>query len=456
MKTNQQPALRCFAVSALSLAATVCVAQNPIFQTFFSADPAPLVYKDTLFLYVGHDEDNAPENTYTMRDYRLFSTTDMVNWTDRGTPLPITEFAWSGLDANAAQCIERNGKFYWYISTRDKTDTGVAIGVAVSDKPTGPFKDALGHSLIKNSQTTYNKNSWDDLDPTVFIDDDGQAYLTWGNNACYWVKLNEDMISYSGKIHFYDIDDKREFGPDFEEAPWTYKRNGMYYLMYAANFPEDIRYAMSKGPIGPWKYQGVVMEKLNTKSNTNHAGVIDYKGHSYFFYHKAVLPGGHDKRRSVCVDEFAYNADGTIPTIKATEAGISKPLHNLNPFQRTEAETMAWGEGIETQPSTDGGMLVTDISNGDYIKVRSVDFGAGATLFTACVNATLKGGTIDIRLDKPDGLSVGKLTVSTTNKQWKNQTTKIKGATGVHDLYLVFTAKATEKPFLFDYWTFGM
>ena len=440
---------------ALALFAQVGMAQNPVIQSIYTADPAPMVYKDTLFLYVGHDDDNAPENKYLMRDYRLFSTTDMVNWTDRGTPLKIDAFAWSGLDANAAQCIERNGKFYWYISTSDKTDTGVAIGVAVSDKPTGPFKDAVGKSILKNSQTTYGKHSWDDLDPTVFIDDDGQAYLTWGNNACYWVKLNEDMISYSGRIHFYDIDDKREFGPDFEEAPWTYKRNGKYYLLYASGFPENIRYTMSNGPIGPWKYQGVVMERLPQKSGTNHPGIIDFKGNSYFFYHKAVAPDGHDKRRSVCVEQFTYNADGTIPTLKATDEGILKPIHNLNPFVRTEAETMAWGQGIETISPSENSVLVTDIDNGDFIKVRSVDFASGAKTFSAVVSSVAKGGVIDIRLDSKDGASVGKLTVGNTANKWKTLSASVKIAGGVHDLYFVFSGKATTKLFNFDCWSFS-
>jgi hypothetical protein len=440
---------------AMALLANVTVAQNPIIQSIYTADPAPMVYKDTVFLYVGHDRDDAPENKYLMKDYRLFSSTDMVNWTDRGTPLSISAFAWSGQDANAAQCIERDGTFYWYISTSDKTDGGVAIGVAVSDKPTGPFKDALGHSLIKNSQTKYAAHGWDDLDPTVYIDTDGQAYLTWGNNACYWVKLNPDMLSYTGRIHFYDIDDKREFGPDYEEAPWTYTRNGKYYLVYASGFPENIRYAMSDGPIGPWKYKGVVMERLATKSNTNHPGIVDFKGNSYFFYHKAALPGGHDKRRAVCVEPFQYLPDGSIPTLQATDGGVLKPVANLNPYARTEAETMAWGEGIETESLSDGKVVVTDIQGGDWIKVRAVDFGAGAKTFSAVVSGVLKGGAVELRLDNVDGISLGTLALPAVAKGWKTVKTSVKPVSGVHDLYLVFKGKSTDTSFRMDGWQFG-
>ena len=139
-------------------------AQNPIVQTHYTADPAPMVYRDTLYLYVGCDEKDAPRNAYLMREYRLYTTTDMVNWTDHGAVLRTSAFGWSAGDASAAQCIGRNGKFYWYISSQNRFKPGSSIGVAVGDTPYGPFKDALGHALVTNDMTTYAKHSWDDLD----------------------------------------------------------------------------------------------------------------------------------------------------------------------------------------------------------------------------------------------------------------------------------------------------
>jgi len=159
-------------------------AQNPIIQTIYTADPAPMVYKDTLFLYTGHDEDNA--TWFTMKDWHVYSTTDMLNWVDRGSPLSLKTFTWATKDAWAGQCIYRNGKFYWYVPVNTKD--GMSIGVAVSNKPTGPFTDALEKPMISGG--------WGYIDPTVFIDDNGQAYLYWGNPHLYYVKLNEDMISY--------------------------------------------------------------------------------------------------------------------------------------------------------------------------------------------------------------------------------------------------------------------
>lgn len=311
-------------VLSLLTAPLLAMAQAPIVKDMFTADPAPLVVGDTLFLYTGHDDNNAPKEKYVMKDWLLFSTTDMVNWEFRGTPLKSSDFSWSAGDANAAQCIERNGKFYWYVSVTSKNDPGVAVGVAVSDYPTGPFKDAIGKPLIINSQTTYASHSWDDLDPTVFIDDDGQAYLYWGNNALYCVKLNEDMISYSGEIKAFDIKDKTQFGVDFEEAPWFYKRKKKYYMVYASGLPESIHYAMSNSPMGPWSYQGVIMETIGN-THTNHPGIVEYKGKSYFFYHDATLPNSNDKRRNICVEKMMYDNDGTIMTVTPRD-GITKPV----------------------------------------------------------------------------------------------------------------------------------
>jgi Beta-xylosidase len=444
-----------FAILTATLSVNVTNAQNPIIQTMYTADPAPIILNDTLFLFVGHDEDDTNINGYLMRDYRIFTTTDMVNWTAHKTPLKTSDFSWSAHDASAAQCIERDGKFYWYISSLNKNFPGVSVGVAVSDFPYGPYKDALGKALITNDMTKFAPHSWDDLDPSVFIDDDGQAYLFWGNNACYWAKLNKDMISIDGEIHALDIFDKSAFGPDFEEAPWVYKRNGNYYMIYASGGPESLHYTIAKSIQGPWKYQGVIMP-TEGKSSTNHPGVIDYKGNSYIFYHNAALPGGHDKRRSVCVEQFTYNADGTIPQMIMTE-GIKKGVGVLNPFIRTEAETIAWSEGLKLGEDNNTGVYVTSIHKGDYLKVRDVDFGEkGATKFTASVASRYFGGTIEIRLGSADGRLVGSLKVPYTGEwdAWELHSTTIEKTTGVHDLYLVFTGGEPYELFNFDYWKF--
>lgn len=433
----------------------ICNAQNPIIQTIFTADPAPLIHNDTVFLYVGHDEDDAPSRSFLMREYSLFTTTDMVNWTAHPTPLKTSDFKWSAADASAAQCIERNGKFYFYISSQNKTSPGVSVGVAVSDSPYGPFKDALGEALVTNNMTTFGRHSWDDLDPSVWIEDNGQAYLYWGNNACYWAKLNEDMVSLDGPITALDIFDKSAFGPDFEEAPWVYKRNGIYYMIYASTAVESIHYSTSKTIEGPWEYGGELMPHSG-KSGSVHPAMLDYKGNSYFYYHNAALPGGGDFNRSVCIEQFEYNPDGSIPAIKKTE-GVTKSVGKLNPFVRTEAETMAWSEGLNIDECNEVGVYVNSIHNSDFIKVRDVDFGEGGiSKFEASVSSRYFGGQIEIHLDNAEGELVGTLEVPYIGDwdDWQIVSTEVKEVKGNHDLYFLFKGREPAELFRFDYWKF--
>jgi len=444
-------------ILAMVFACQSVFAQNPIIQTVYTADPAPMVYKDTLFLYTGHDEDDATEDRFVMKDYLLFSTTDMVNWTHHGQVLSTEWFGWTApLNANAAQVTFRNGKFYFYLSPWSAlTDKGDCIAVAVSDSPFGPFKDALGKPLINPGQTTYSGHLWEDLDPTVLIDNDGQAYLYWGNNALYCVKLNKDMISYSGKIITFDIKNKNEFGPDYEEAPWLFKRNNTYYLLYAAHIPEAIYYATSSKPTGPWKYGGIVMRAMAQGSIGNHPAAIEFKGEWFFFYMNQDLPGGHSKRRAVNVIPFKFNPDGSIPELKHSKQGVLKPLKNLNPYQRVEAETIAWAEGVKTYGTRKTNVYVTKINNGDYIKVRSVDFGKGPDKFSACIASATGGSQIEVRIDSVDGPLIAVIKVDNTGgwENWIVRSSKTEQVKGIHDVYFVFKGGDGDL-FNFDWWRF--
>ena len=423
-----------------------CYADNPIIQSKFTADPAPMVYKDTVFLYTSHDEDDA--TGFKMLNWMLYTSTDMVNWTDRGIIASLKTFSWAGDNgAWAPQCINRNGKFYLYCPVAQKNGR-MAIGVAVSDSPYGPFTDPLGKPLIANSS--------DDIDPTVFIDDDGQAYLYWGNPNCYYIKLNEDMISYSGVL--VKIDSKPS---NYQEGPWFYKRNGHYYLAYASTCcPEGIGYAMSNSPTGLWEYKGMIVDP-NQKSSGNHPGIIDYKGNSYVFgFNYAInfsLTSTHRERRSVCVEKMNYNPDGTIQKISWWSETGAPQIGTLNPFIRTEAETIAWESGIETEKKDKNKVYITDIDDGDFIKVKGVNFGDnGAGVFSANLATALNGSEIELRIDSLKGTKIGALQVSDTGGRdiWKLESTSINNVSGVHDLFLVFKGKADEKLFDFDYWQF--
>ncbi|WP_425553903.1 family 43 glycosylhydrolase [Dactylosporangium salmoneum] len=424
-------------------------ADNPIVQTIYTADPAPLVYNGRVYLYTGHDEDNS--TYFTMRDWRVWSSADMVNWTDHGSPMSLSTFSWASSDAWAGQTVYRNGKFYWYVPVRMANGSN-AIGVGVADSPTGPFHDALGRPLIQGSE----------IDPTVFIDDDGQAYLYYGNPHLWYVKLNADMISTAGSPAQIPLT-TAGFGTRsgntsrptlFEEGPWVYKRNGLYYNVFAAKCcSEYIAYSTATGPTGPWTFRGTVMPTQGA-SFTNHPGIVDFNGGSYFFYHNGALPGGSGYTRSVAVEKFSYNSDGTIPTINMTTTGAPQ-VGTLNPYVRQEAETIAWENGVETEPSSEGGMNVGFIENGDNIKVKGVAFGNGATSFSARGASATSGGRIELHLDSLNGTLVGTCTVAGTGgwQTWTTVTCPVSGATGTHDLYFKYTG-GSGNLFNVNWWQF--
>lgn len=291
---------------------------NPVFRHKYTADPAALVHKNKMYIFAGQDVCPPRENRYVMNNWLVFSSEDMKTWTEHPVPLRPADFAWANGEAWASQVIERNGKFFWYVTVNHGTIHGKSIGVAVSDKPEGPYKDAKGKAIITNDLTTqFTKISWEDIDPTVYIDNDGQAYLFWGNTQCYYVKLKENMIDTIGPIvPVLNL-------PRYTEAPWIHKHKNWYYLSYASEFPEKIVYAMSKKITGPWEYKGIINE-LAGNSNTNHQSIVEFKGKWYFVYHNggADVNGG-SFRRSVCIDRLYYNKNGTIKRVVMTTEGIN-------------------------------------------------------------------------------------------------------------------------------------
>ena len=237
----------------------------------------------------------------------------MKTFTEHPVPLKITDFTWatSG-DAFAGHVAERNGKYYWYISTN-----WTGIGVAVADRPQGPYKDALGKPLLTNKDCYDSSHSWACIDPAIFTDDDGTAWIFWGNRECYYAKLKDNMIEIDGEIRKIDFP-----GFSFTEAPWVHKYNGKYYLTYATEFPEKIAYAMADNIQGPWEYKGILNE-IAGNSNTNHQGIVEFKGQWYFLYHNGgINTDGGSYSRSVCIDKMYYNADGTIRKIEMTTKGV--------------------------------------------------------------------------------------------------------------------------------------
>ena len=469
----------------------------PLFQTKYTADPSPLVVGDTLFLYTSHDaspEDIPDENEkssagFFMYDWLLWSTTDMVNWTEHGAVASLKEFKWRSREngAWAIQTVERDGKYYLYAPLH-----GHGIGVLVADTPYGPFRDPLGEPLV------WQKEHWDDIDPSVFIDDDGQAYMYWGNPHTYCVKLNKDMISTQGDIFVLNPEDgvmrpvKQEGAkinlriPEeqkaswavqhYQEGPWLYKRDGHYYLAYATTCcPEALGYAMSTSPMGPWKWKNYIMRPTD-RDRGNHPGICDYKGHSYVFGQDYDLMHletfVHHERRSVSATEITYNGDGTIQEVPYwLDQQPMKQLHWLNPYRRVEAETMAWGYGLKSakmgiantgvvadMPESTGkrNMYIFDIDDGEYIRLRGVDFGEKGARSFAITAAATGQCALTLRLDSCEGPIIGTLDIRSTGgtEIYTPFTTKVSGAKGVHDLYLCFSHPSGDVRL--DWWKFDL
>ncbi|MBO4656164.1 MAG: family 43 glycosylhydrolase [Bacteroidales bacterium] len=398
-----------------------------------------MVYDGKVFLYTTHDEDWGAN--FEMYDWLLYTSEDMVNWTDHGAVASTKDFAWRSRDngAWALQVVARNGKFYMYCPLH-----GHGIGVLVADSPYGPFKDPLGEPLV------WQREHWEDIDPTVFIDDDGQAYMYWGNPNVYWAKLNEDMISLGSEVHKLDYKIQ-----DYQEGPWFYKRNGHYYLAFASTCcPEGIGYAMSDTPEGPWEYKGHIMNHT-PRTRGNHPGIIDYKGKSYVFglnYDLMHLDTfAHHERRSVSAAEMHYNPDGTIQEVPYF---FDADLDQIAPFKlngRIEAETMAWGYGLKTSKIAGRGIVVDHIDQGEYLQIKGADFGKGKGQFSANVFCDNTPATIEIHLDSVNGPLEGTLQIA-PGKDWKTVSCKLNGTAGVHDIFFVFKGKQGHDLFEWDWW----
>lgn len=298
--------------------------KNPLFTEIFTADPAALVHDCTFYITAGRDEGT---RGFLLREWYVLSSTDLVNWSyNEGPKLGLSTFSWASANAWASQMVEKDGKFYWYVPVAERSGA-MAIGVAVGDSPLGPFRDAIGAPLINDaiemeafgytnaSQTAYT------IDPSVLVDDDGRAYLVYGS---FWrmviTELGEDMISLRG-----DMVERTPRG--FFEAPELRKRDGVYYLVYAAGQnPATIDYATATSPFGPWQYRGRILDELphlpGQDAATSHPSIAEFEGQWYLVYHLSNGPGGATYKRQTAMEKLSFKEDGTIEKVTPS-SGIS-------------------------------------------------------------------------------------------------------------------------------------
>ncbi|HWP05490.1 MAG TPA: family 43 glycosylhydrolase [Polyangiaceae bacterium] len=294
--------------------------QNPLFTDQYTADPAPFVDGCTFYIHCGHDEGSTG---FVMKEWFVLKSTDMVHWT-KTVGMKLSVFSWADANSWAGQLVKKGSKYYWYVPVNQR-GAGMAIGVAVGDGPEGPFTDAIGHALVDDASEMKNW-SFDDpgqtpftIDPTVFIDGDGQAYLHYGGfGRLVQAKLGADMISIDGKLAEQPLQ-------GFFEAPFLTQHAGNYYEIYAAGSnPATIDYAVSTSPLGPWSRKGRILDALpgvaGQDAPTNHSGVAELAGQWYIVYHVSNGPnGGGTYKREVAVEKLTFNADGTIA--KVTPSG---------------------------------------------------------------------------------------------------------------------------------------
>jgi beta-xylosidase len=299
---------------SLVLAAHAAAPQTgrPI-ATRFNADPSPHFFPDAkgdkFYLYATDDASNSGKYWDNVT-WRLYTSPDMKTWRDAGVPLAVTVFKWARPDAKAwaPEAVYRNGKYYFYAPVG-----GDKIGVAVSDRPDGGFVDARNDPLVDRERDV---NAGDEpIDPAVFVDKDGQAYMYFGTRVPKVVKLKPDMISLDGPIRIVKIDGLSPSDPKkkYGEAPFMHEHNGVYYFTFSSGWPGQILYATASSPMGPFTYRGVVIDYL--KISTNHQAILEHDGKSWVFYHDALLPGGGSFRRSIAIAPLEYGADGSIKQV---------------------------------------------------------------------------------------------------------------------------------------------
>jgi len=459
---------------------------NPLISHKFGADPYALVYEDRVYLYMTNDileydgDGKVKENSYgKINKISVISSDDLMNWTDHGEiSVAGSQGAakWatqSWAPAVAHKIIDGKDKFFLYFANNASN-----IGVLTSDSPIGPWEDPIGKPLISHSTPGVQGVTWL-FDPAVLVDDDGKAYIYFGGgipeeeyempNTARVMQLGDDMISVEGEAVIIPA-------PFMFEDSGINKYKDTYYYTYCSNFYDGIRpegspaggeiaYMTSDSPMGPWKYEGVILKNPGYffgVGGNNHHAIFNFKDNWYIAYHAQTLakamgiPQGY---RSTHLNQVFFNEDGTIQEITADYNGVEQ-IKEFNPYICVEAETFAWCAGVETKPFKNDNlqeMALTNINDGDWIALSKVDFGNnGPSTFTASVSNVKANSAIELRLDSEDGELIGTLSIPSNNGQldWMEVETEVSSFQGVHDLYLIFQGEPDVQLFDFDYWYF--
>ena len=427
----------------LCLAASAVQAQNPIIRDQFTADPTARVFNIKVYLYPSHDivpPVGQRQDWFCMEDYHVFSSENLTDWTDHGVIVTQNKVPWVRPDSYsmwAPDCVERNGKYYFYFPSAPKDGRGFGIGVAVADRPEGPF--ICEPEPIKGISG---------IDPCVLQASDGNAYIFWGAGRCAKLKPNmkeladdtpKEKVKFGNReFEMYGVNCLKDLPNRQAEGPFAFEANGWYYLTYpyVREKTEVLAYAMSKNPMGPYEYKGLIMSEQPNGCWTNHHSIVNYKGQWYLFYHHNYFSPRDDKRRSACIEKLYFNSDGTIQEVKQTlrGVGINKATEKIEIDRYSTASSDVTTSLIDTV-NTFRGYQASLPKKGSWLHYADVDFSPITDAYLI-VNAKAGGNTeFCVREKNAKGKVIARVTMNVVTQmgqfrrdqsnQWLTQTVNL-------------------------------
>lgn len=417
-------------------------AQNPLISNQFTADPTARVFNNRVYVYPSHDilakKGKGRIGWFAMEDYHVFSSANLTDWTDHGMIVTQNEVPWVKPDSYsmwAPDCIERNGKYYFYFPSNPKDTVtygkGFTIGVAVADKPEGPFKPES--APIKGVGG---------IDPNVFIDKDGQAYLYWSGGNIYAAKLKPNMLELDSEVKtLADLPTK-----GLKEGPFMFERNGIYYLTYphVENKIERLEYATGNNPLGPFKFTGVIMDESETGCWTNHHSMIEFKNQWYLFYHHNDYSPNFDKARSIRADSLSFNADGTIKKVMPTFRGIGIS-DAIKPVQIDRYSKISEGVKIEflDTAATFKGWKTIFTQKEAWLQYNSINFGEKPLRQIKLMAKADDGAVIELRSGSVNGAIIAEITIPKSEDLMEIKTKVSNVQKGIQHLFVVMKSGVT-------------
>ena len=399
-------------------------AQNPIIRDQFTADPTARVFNDKVYLYPSHDifpPEGQRQDWFCMEDYHVFSSENLTDWTDHGVIVTQNKVPWVRPDSYsmwAPDCVYRNGKYYFYFPSAPKDGRGFGIGVAIADSPEGPF--------VPEPE---NIKGISGIDPCVLLASDGNAYIFWGAGRCAKLKDNmkeladdtpKETVKWGDReFEMYGVNCLKDLPNRQAEGPFAFEYNGNYYLTYpyVRENTEVLAYAMSKNPMGPYEYKGLIMAEQPNGCWTNHHSIVNYKGQWYLFYHHNYFSPRDDKRRSACIEKLYFNPDGTIQEVKQTlrGVGINAATEKIEIDRYSAASDGVTDELIDTV-NTFRSYMATIPAKG-WLKYSDIDFSCLTDGYLVISAKAADNTSFYIREKAPDGKILAKIDMTVKPEQ---------------------------------------